>query len=122
MPGTNAVLGTNVDYAATWLGMAGIPTPTTYDGRSIMSQLVPESMEAELPAPTRAHVQAERTVLIKRPWRTEQFHQYYNQGGPSPWFPQNCPQTPGTFMPCEGWAPGSSTNPTQAPGDLSEPR
>ena len=25
-------------------------------------------------------------------------------------------------MNCEGWAPGSSTNPTQSRGDLSEPR
>ena len=32
--------------------------------------------------------------------------------------PQQCPQTDG-FRPCEGWAPGSSTNPTQTPGDVS---
>ena len=25
-------------------------------------------------------------------------------------------------MECEGWAPGSVTNPTQQPGDLSQPR
>ena len=25
-------------------------------------------------------------------------------------------------MECEGWAPGSATNPTQQPGDLSQPR
>ena len=25
-------------------------------------------------------------------------------------------------MECEGWAPGSTTNPTQQPGDLSQPR
>jgi len=43
---------------------------------------------------------------------------YYNQGGPSPTHPQQCPQTDG-FRPCEGWSPGSSTNPTQTPGDLS---
>ena len=43
---------------------------------------------------------------------------YYNQGGPSPMHPQQCPQTDG-FRPCEGWAPGSSTNPTQTPGDVS---
>jgi hypothetical protein len=36
--------------------------------------------------------------------------------------PQQCPQTPKAFRPCEGWSPGSSTNPTQEPGDLSEPR
>ena len=39
--GDNPVLGTNVDYAATWLAMAGIPTPATYDGRSILTQLIP---------------------------------------------------------------------------------
>ena len=27
-----------------------------------------------------------------RQWRTEQFHQYYNQGGPSPMDPQQCDQ------------------------------
>lgn len=30
-------------------------------------------------------------------------------------YPQGCPQGPG-FRPCEGWAPGSSTNPTQQAG------
>ena len=120
--GNNSVLGTNVDYASTWLAMAGIETPATYDGRSILSQLVPEELEYQLPAPTRTRVRAERLELATKPWRTEQFHQYYNTGGPSPYFPQSCPQTPGKFMPCEGWAPGSSTNPTQKPGDLSEPR
>lgn len=45
-----------------------------------------------------------------------------NQGGPSPYYPQGCEQVPNEFMPCEGWAPGSSTNPTQKAGDLSEPR
>ena len=40
--GSNAVLGTNVDYASTWLAMAGLPTPSTFDGRSILSQLVSE--------------------------------------------------------------------------------
>ena len=35
-PGDNPVLGTNVDYASTWLAMAGIPNPHTYDGRLIL--------------------------------------------------------------------------------------
>jgi len=121
-PGPNAVLGTNVDYAPTWLAMAGIPTPATMDGRSFLTQLIPASAEAELPASTRAQLQADRAALAVKPWRTEQFHQYYNQGGPSPWHPGNCPQTPNSFRPCEGWAPGSSSNPEQAPGDLSQPR
>jgi N-acetylglucosamine-6-sulfatase len=116
--GNNSVLGTNVDYAPTFLGLAGIVTPATMDGRSLVSQLVPARLEHELPAPTRAHVQAERRGLGARPWRTEQFVQYYNQGGPSPYHPQGCDQGPG-FRPCEGWAPGSSSNPKQPPGDLN---
>lgn len=120
--GENAVLGTNVDYASTWLAMAGIEAPDTYDGRSILTQLVPAENEHLLPAPTRARVQADRAGLKNKPWRTEQFFQYYNQGGPSPWFPGTCPQTPGKFMKCEGWAPGSTTNPTQKNSDLSQPR
>lgn len=31
--------------------------------------------------------------------------------------PQQCPQTDG-FRPCEGWSPGSSSNPTQTASDL----
>lgn len=38
-PGNNSVLGTNVDYAPTWLAMAGIATPSTMDGRSILAQV-----------------------------------------------------------------------------------
>ena len=69
------VLGTNVDYAPTWLAMAGIPTPPTMDGRSILPQLIPESAEALLPAPTRQQLQKDRAELAERPWRKEQFHQ-----------------------------------------------
>ena len=69
------VLGTNVDYAPTWLAMAGIPTPPTMDGRSILPQLIPESAEALLPAPTRQQLQKDRAELADRPWRKEQFHQ-----------------------------------------------
>jgi hypothetical protein len=35
-------VGTNVDYAPTWLAMAGIPTPPSMDGRSILPMLIPE--------------------------------------------------------------------------------
>lgn len=169
-----------VDYAPTWLAMAGIATPATYDGRSILTQLIPQDAEAEIPEPTRLQLQSDRAGLVAKPWRTEQFHQYCekhscchypsllpirrrgliiwskfmvtvwpdtrhahtraraftciytaadcdltfadNQGGPSPYYPQGCEQVPNEFMPCEGWAPGSSTNPTQKAGDLSEPR
>ena len=79
--GHNPVLGTNVDYAPTWLAMAGIPTPETMDGRSILAQLIPEgALSAEdeaqmLPRPTLERLQADREELQTRPWRTEQFHQ-----------------------------------------------
>ena len=32
------MLGTNVDYASTWLAMAGLDATPTYDGRSILTQ------------------------------------------------------------------------------------
>jgi hypothetical protein len=38
----------------------------------ILSQLVPQGAEAELPEPTRVQLQAEREGLTTRPWRTEQ--------------------------------------------------
>ena len=117
--GDNPVLGTNVDYAPTFLGLAGLATPAAMDGRSLLPMLVPEAREGELPAPTRRHVRAERAALSRRPWRAEQFFQYYTQGGPSPYHPQGCPQTPG-FKPCEGWAPGSSSEPNNSPGDLNQ--
>ena len=88
LAGNNSVLGTNVDYAATWLAMAGIPTPPTMDGRSILTQLVPEENEDQLPETTRRQIQVDRASLATKPWRTEQFHQYYNSGGPSPYFPR----------------------------------
>ncbi len=74
-PGNNSVLGTNVDYAPTWLGLAGLPTPGCMDGRSLLPQLIPEENEALLPKPTRQHVVAERAALTGRPWRTTQFFQ-----------------------------------------------
>ena len=74
--GPNSVLGTNVDYAPTWLAMAGIPTPPNMDGRSILAQLVPRSKEAQLLPATRRQIEAEREELTARPWRMEQFHQY----------------------------------------------
>jgi len=119
--GNSSVLGTNVDYAPTFLGMAGIPTPATMDGRSIMAQLVPEANVGQLPAPTRMHVEEERAKEAAKPWRVDTFHEYYNQGGPSPMHPQGCKQT-GGFRPCEGWAPGSSSNPKQPASDLGMPR
>ena len=62
-----------VTDAPTWLAMAGIPTPPTMDGRSILPQLIPESAEHLLAEPTRQQIQRDRAD--SRPWRKEQFHQ-----------------------------------------------
>ena len=100
----SAVLGTNVDYAPTFLAMAGIRTPACMDGRSILSQLVPPSLDDALPSPTRTHMAYERAALEERPWaRKEQFHQYYNQGGPSPF--DGKPQ--GAWAD-QGWSPSGA--------------
>jgi len=114
--GNNSVLGTNVDYAPTWLGLAGIETPSCMDGRSLLSQLVPEANEGLLPPPTREHVRAERRGLRQRPWRDSVFFQYYNQGGPNPW--DGKPPVP---WDAQGWAPGSTSNPQQKIADLNFP-
>ena len=135
-PGNNSVLGTNVDYAPTFLGMAGIDTPPFMDGRSLLPQLVaaPRSTAdaaaagadadadadaaalAALPPSARRHVAAQRKA--GRPWaRREQFFTYFNQGGPSPF--DGKPAVPWN---AQGWAPGSASNPGQPAGDLGMAR
>jgi hypothetical protein len=133
-PGNNSVLGTNVDYAPTFLGMAGIDTPPFMDGRSLLPQLVAAPPRgtadadadaaaaadaaalAVLPPSTRRHVEAQRKA--GRPWaRREQFFTYFNQGGPSPF--DGKPPVPWN---AQGWAPGSESSPHQQAGDLSMPR
>ena len=42
------MLGTNVDYAPTWLAMAGIAAPHTYDGRSILTKGCKEEQVRQL--------------------------------------------------------------------------
>ena len=45
--------------------MAGIEAPSTYDGRSILTQLVPAENEVLLPPPTRARVQGWNSIEEK---------------------------------------------------------
>merc|ERR1712070_1139470 len=72
------VLATNVDFAPTWLGLAGIDTPAYMDGRSLVSALIPDATLALLA--TRRYLRSSvlgsdtRTPVTKR---TEQFIQYY---------------------------------------------
>ena len=49
-------LGTQVDIAPTWLGLAGLPKPSTMDGKSIAPLLL-DSNDSGLPAQTKKHVQ-----------------------------------------------------------------
>lgn len=70
--------GTQVDIAPTILGLAGIATPATMDGRSIVALLVTEPAEA--PASVQHHLTAQEPGPA--PVRAYSFHEYYNQG---PW-------------------------------------
>jgi hypothetical protein len=75
-------------------------------GRSILTQLIPKENEVLLARPTRRQLQIDRAVLDDaKPFRTEQFHQYYNQGGPSPMHPGNCTEEPDGYANCNGAQP-----------------
>ena len=75
-------LGTQVDIAPTILGLAGIPTPSDMDGRSIVpllvSHVVAETQHETLPGSvkrTLARYDSDRPMT-----RDASFHTYYNQG------------------------------------------
>ena len=54
---TFGALGTNVDQAPTWLGLAGLSKPPGMDGRSYAPLLI-DADDPAVPAQTRAHVRA----------------------------------------------------------------
>jgi len=66
---------TQVDIAPTILGLAGIATPVTMDGRSIVALLV--TKPAEAPASVQHHLTAQEPGPA--PVRAYSFHEYYNQ-------------------------------------------
>lgn len=43
-------VASHIDLAPTWLGLAGVATPTVMDGRSIVSQLITNTSDVRLPA------------------------------------------------------------------------
>jgi N-acetylglucosamine-6-sulfatase len=72
-------LGTNVDIAPTWLGMAGLPRPATMDGRSILPLLI-DGSDANVPTQTRNHInqlapKGQDTFIAN--WRDSVFIEYY---------------------------------------------
>ena len=72
-------LGTQVDLAPTWLGLAGLPKPPTMDGRSIAPLLL-EADAPGLPAQTKAHVVAlapHGQKAFASTWRDSVFIEYY---------------------------------------------
>ena len=92
-------LGTNVDFAPTWLELAGLDVPAYMDGRSVLSFVVPNASAAGVLPATRAALarvrgppgsaaEAAAMAAAADPaaFRTESFVQYYNQG---PWIVDN---------------------------------
>ena len=81
-------LGTQVDLAPTWLALAGIETPPTFDGRSVLSFLIPNASHSDLKPATRELLLRQRggsdapplEARVPSAFRTETFHQYYSAG------------------------------------------
>ena len=82
-PGTTFdYLGTNVDVAATWIGLAGLPKPATFDGRSIAPLLINAS-DPTVPEATRSHLEdvapggLQGQATYRASWRDTAFVEYY---------------------------------------------
>ena len=75
----NEFFGTQVDLAPTMLGLAGIPTPSYMDGKSIVSVIVepalPASSADSVPGAVLKHLRETGAP----PKRVASFHEYYNQ-------------------------------------------
>lgn len=78
-PGSSfAAPGTQVDIAPTLLGLAGLRSPATMDGRSIAPFLLKGAQQELLPAATRAHLASLGELhTYAEEWRDEVFIEYY---------------------------------------------
>jgi N-acetylglucosamine-6-sulfatase len=74
-------IASQVDTMPTILGLAGVDTPSTMDGRSLAPLLLSAALD-EAPSTARAHVARERAVGrgTRAAWRTEQLIEYYGLG------------------------------------------
>merc|ERR1712100_30153 len=72
-------LGTQVDMAPTWLGLAGIEKPSNMDGHSILPLLI-DANDDSVPEQTRKHIKQiapkGKDAYNKR-WRDSVFIEYY---------------------------------------------
>lgn len=72
-------IASNVDTMPTVLGLAGVATPASMDGRSLAHLLVTNVDAA--PAPTRAHLETNAVrKAADAPWRSELLVEYYGLG------------------------------------------
>lgn len=72
-------LGTQVDIAPTWLGLAGLEKPAGMDGRSILPLLM-DGNDASVPEQTRKHIKQiapQGRDAYVRGWRDSVFIEYY---------------------------------------------
>jgi hypothetical protein len=72
-------LGTQVDLAPTWLGMAGLDKPDSMDGRSV-APLIIDANQPGVPPPTTKHIAKiapKGAQAFKAGWRDSVFIEYY---------------------------------------------
>jgi len=69
-------LGSNVDVAPTFLGLAGISKPSNMDGKSILPMLMNSTDNDILPA-TKRHLQSFHPTEYTASWRDSMFIEYY---------------------------------------------
>ena len=72
-------IGTNVDQAPSWLGLAGVDQPSLMDGRSYIPLLI-DGQDDQVPAQTRKHINRvapQGQAAYQSTWRDSAFIEYY---------------------------------------------